>query len=72
MLIYFVREGQLGFLIMPSEAQTYWQYAKECTRQALQTDDPKLRDQLLELARMWNDAAVQEEINAKSLRTKIG
>jgi hypothetical protein len=55
--------------MMPTEAQTYWQYSQECTRQALQADDPKLRDQLLELARVWTEAAVREEINAKSLRT---
>lgn len=57
---------------MPSEAQTYWQYSKECTRQAVQADDPKLRDQLLELARVWTEAAVREEINVKSLTTQVG
>lgn len=62
----------MGFPIMPSEAQTYWQYSKECTRQAVQADDPKLRDQLLELARVWTEAAVREEINVKSLTTQVG
>jgi hypothetical protein len=50
---------------MSSEAKQYWQYSRECNRQALQAKTPDLRDQLLDLARMWTEAAVREEINAK-------
>jgi hypothetical protein len=52
-----------------SEAEKYWQYSRECTKQALEAETAKDRDQLLDLARVWTEAAVREEINAKSLRT---
>jgi hypothetical protein len=50
---------------MPCEGEKYWQYSRECTRQALEAETPELRDQLLELARMWTEAALCEELNAK-------
>jgi hypothetical protein len=53
-----------------SEAEKYWQYSQECTRQAVEADTPELRDQLLDLARLWTEAAVREELNSKTLRTQ--
>jgi hypothetical protein len=53
---------------MSSEAKQYWQYSRECNRQALQAKTPDLRDQLLDLAR---EAAVREEINAKVGRAGV-
>jgi hypothetical protein len=50
---------------MPGEAETYWEYSRECTRQALEAEMPELRNQLLELARMWAKAALCAELNAK-------
>lgn len=55
---------------MAGEAETYWEYSRECTRQALEAETPQLRDQLLELARMWTEAALCEELNAKRLAPK--
>jgi len=52
-------------LVVPSEAQKYWQYSQECTKQAVQAETPELRDRLLELARIWTEAALCEESNAK-------
>lgn len=51
---------------MACEGQKYWQYSRECTRQALEAETPELRNQLLDLARMWTEAAVCEELNAKA------
>ncbi len=50
---------------MLGEAEKYWEYSRECTRQALEAETPQLRDQLLELARTWTEAALCEELNAK-------
>jgi hypothetical protein len=47
------------------EGQKYWEYSRECARQALEAETPELRDQLLDLARMWTEAAVCEELNVK-------
>lgn len=50
---------------MPSEAKKYWQYSRECTKQALEVETPTERDQLLDLARFWTEAAVREgQLNA--------
>jgi hypothetical protein len=50
---------------MPCVAKKYWQYSRECTKQAVEAETPELRDQLLELARVWTEAALCEEMNAK-------
>ena len=50
---------------MPCEAEKYWQYSRECAKQALEAKTPGLRDQLLDLARMWTEAALCEELNGK-------
>jgi hypothetical protein len=50
---------------VPCEAEKYWQYSRECTKQALKAETPGLRDQLLDLARMWTEAALCEELNGK-------
>jgi hypothetical protein len=36
-------------------------YARECVRLAQQTDDPKIREQLLQMAREWMALAMHEE-----------
>jgi hypothetical protein len=53
-----------------SEAENYWQYSQECIRQAVEADTSELRDQLLDLARLWIQAALCEESNSKTLRTQ--
>lgn len=53
---------------MSSEAKKYWQYSAECGRQAVRADTPELRDQLLDLARVWAAAAIREEMESKRLR----
>ena len=46
---------------MPSEAKKYEEYARECVRLAGHADTTEARDQLLDLARVWMDAAMTEE-----------
>ncbi len=46
---------------MLSERKTYEDYARECVRLAGRAQTPELRDQLIELARVWMDAAITEE-----------
>ena len=56
---------------MPCEAEKYWQYSRECTKQAVQAETLELRDQFLELARVWTEAALCEEMNAKASGTAV-
>ena len=55
---------------MSGEAEKYWEYSRECAKQALEAETPQLRDQLLELARMWTEAARCEELNVKRFAGK--
>jgi hypothetical protein len=41
--------------------EEYHNYARECVRQAGRAHTPEARDKLLDLARVWMDAAVTEE-----------
>jgi hypothetical protein len=50
-----------GWLIMGRETKKYLDYARECTRQAEQANDPERRDKLIELARVWMQAALSEQ-----------
>ena len=52
---------------MPSEAKKYWQYSQECTRQAVEAETAELRDHLLDLARIWTEAALLEELPKHSV-----
>jgi hypothetical protein len=53
-------------MAMPSDAKTYEDYARECVRLAGHADTPEVRDQLLELARVWMDAAMTKEQAGKT------
>jgi hypothetical protein len=44
-----------------SEAKKYHGYTRECVRLAGRAETPELRDKLIELARVWMDAALSEE-----------
>jgi len=44
-----------------SEAKKYHDYARECVRLAGRAQTPELRDKLIDLARVWMDAALTEE-----------
>ena len=46
---------------MLSEAKKYHSYARECVRLAGQAETPERRDKLIDLARVWMDAALTEE-----------
>jgi hypothetical protein len=46
---------------MRSEAKKYHGYARECVRLAEQAETPEHRDKLIDLARVWMDAAMTEE-----------
>ncbi|HYY37363.1 MAG TPA: hypothetical protein VE801_06475 [Xanthobacteraceae bacterium] len=46
---------------MLSKRKTYEDYARECVHLAGRARTPELRDQLIELARMWMDAVITEE-----------
>jgi hypothetical protein len=51
---------------VPSEADKYLQYARECAKQALDAETPEERDQLLDLSRVWTEAALREQLNARN------
>jgi len=44
-----------------SEAEKYHSYARECVRLAGRAETLELRDKLIELARVWMNAALTEE-----------
>jgi hypothetical protein len=46
---------------MLSEAKKYHAYARECLEQAEKADTPEMRDKLIELSRVWLEAALREE-----------
>ena len=46
---------------MLSEAKKYHGYARECVRLAGRAETPAQRDRLIDLARIWMDAALTEE-----------
>ena len=50
-----------GLVAMLSEAEKYHGYARECVRLAGAAETPELRDKLIDLARVWMDAALTEE-----------
>jgi hypothetical protein len=50
---------------MASEAAKYLAYAKQCVRLAEHAETPEARDKLVDLARVWMDAAMTEEEAAK-------
>jgi hypothetical protein len=50
-----------GLVAMLSEAKKYHDYARECVRLAVRAETPELRDKLIDLARVWMDAALTEE-----------
>ena len=49
---------------MPSEASKYLDYARECIRLAGHAESADARDKLIDLARVWMDAAMTEEAMA--------
>jgi hypothetical protein len=46
---------------MSSEAKKYHEYARECVGLAGLADTMELREELLDLARLWMEAALDEE-----------
>src|SRR5262249_46988300 len=52
-----------------SEQQKYLDYARECVRLAGHAETPEFRDKLIDLARVWMDAAMAEE-EAESERAR--
>jgi hypothetical protein len=46
---------------MPSGSRKYQDYARECVRLAGHAETAHERDRLLDLARVWMDAAITEE-----------
>jgi len=58
-----------GLVAMRSEAEKYHAYARECVRLAARAETPELRDKLIDLARVWMDAALtQEEAEERETR----
>jgi osmotically-inducible protein OsmY len=58
-----------GLVVMLSEAKKYHGYARECVRLAGQVETPAQRDKLIELARVWMDAApTEEEAQERAIR----
>ena len=54
--------AKLGGSAMATESECI-EYARECVRLAGLTDDPDIRDRLLEIARDWMAAAMGEDIS---------
>jgi hypothetical protein len=48
-------------MMIPFEASKYHAYARECLRQAETADKVETRDKLMELSRVWLEAALNEE-----------
>jgi hypothetical protein len=48
---------------MSREAEKYRAYERECLRQAQQAHSSERRDKLVELARIWADAALAVEVH---------
>ena len=46
---------------MLPEAKKYHAYARECLELAEQADSPDVRQKLIELSRVWMEAALREE-----------
>jgi hypothetical protein len=44
-----------------SEAQQYLAYARECLEMAEKADTPEQREKLIELSRLWMQAALEQE-----------
>jgi hypothetical protein len=51
---------------MPSEAKKYLGFARECMRLAGQAKDTQTREKLIDLARVWMNAAMNEQELARS------
>jgi hypothetical protein len=51
-----------------SETDQFWQYAKEATLSARYAKDDRDRQGLLELARVWADAALRERESSSRSR----
>jgi hypothetical protein len=46
-----------------SEADQFWQYAKEATLSACCAQNGQDKQSMLELARIWTQAAIQERVS---------
>jgi hypothetical protein len=57
---------------MPALTKLYERHAKDCARAADLTDDPKRREQLLQLAYEWAHAAAILRTSKKSTRQRTG
>ena len=44
-----------------SDAQQYHAYARECLEMAEKADTPEQREKLIELSRVWMQAALEQE-----------
>jgi hypothetical protein len=55
---------------MLEKAKEYREYARECVRMAEQADSEETRGKLLELARVWTNAALLEE-EEDAIKTKL-
>jgi hypothetical protein len=56
---------------MSPEAKKYHGYARECTRLAGEANSIEKRNKLLDLARVWRDAALTEEQAVAAQRGKV-
>ena len=70
LLFLRVSVGKLGGYAMATESECI-QYARECVRLAGLTDDPDIRDRLLEIAREWMAAAMGEDVSMEAAAPSI-
>jgi hypothetical protein len=53
------------------EAKKYYAYARECLRQAETAEKADAREKLIELSRVWMEAALNEGLNVSTRQEQL-
>jgi hypothetical protein len=53
------------------EAKKYYAYARECLRQAETSEKADAREKLIELSRVWMEAALNEGLNVSTRQEQL-
>jgi hypothetical protein len=53
------------------EAKKYYAYARECLRQAETAEKADAREKLIELSRVWMEAALNERLNVSTRQEQL-
>jgi hypothetical protein len=63
--------GTEGRETMSSAANEFEEFARDCVRLAGRTDTPELREKLLNLAREWMQAVMEDEGRQQSAQSRL-